>query len=108
MDGNTGEVLAIDMKDNAAETTKKDESAEEEQNATKENYESEDTNKEELTESQESKQQDASKAVISQEEAKNIALQQFNGTFEQIELDEDDGRLSYEIEMKMRPEKQKF
>ena len=38
--------------------------------------------------------------LISKEQAKKIALSKFNGKFEEIELDKDDGRLKYEIEMK--------
>lgn len=39
------------------------------------------------------------KTVISESKAKSIALQKFNGTVENIELDDDDGRLVYEIEI---------
>lgn len=39
------------------------------------------------------------KTVISAEQAKKIALQNFNGTIKELELDEDDGRLVYEIEL---------
>lgn len=37
--------------------------------------------------------------IISEEKAIEIALRQFNGAIEEIELDEDDSRLIYEIEM---------
>ncbi|QKY71196.1 PepSY domain-containing protein [Lentibacillus sp. CBA3610] len=39
-------------------------------------------------------------AVISTAEAEEIALNEFSGTITEMELDEDDGRLYYEIEMK--------
>lgn len=39
------------------------------------------------------------KAVISREKAIQIALQQFSGTVEDVELDDDDGRLIYEVEI---------
>lgn len=40
-----------------------------------------------------------SKDIISHEEAKKIALQKFDGTITEFELDEDDGHLIYEVEM---------
>ncbi|MDY0395359.1 PepSY domain-containing protein [Virgibacillus halophilus] len=39
------------------------------------------------------------KTVISAEEASRIALNQFSGTITELELDEDDGRYIYEIEI---------
>lgn len=38
--------------------------------------------------------------IISIDEAKKIALSHFSGDIKEIELDEDDGRFAYEIEMK--------
>ncbi|MHA6253029.1 PepSY domain-containing protein [Oceanobacillus sp. CAU 1775] len=39
------------------------------------------------------------KSIITQEQAVNIALKQFSGKVEDVELDDDDGRLIYEIEI---------
>ncbi|PAV30690.1 hypothetical protein CIL05_06200 [Virgibacillus profundi] len=46
------------------------------------------------------KEKPAKKAVISKSKAKSIALNQFSGNIEEIELDRDDGRLIYEVEIK--------
>lgn len=42
------------------------------------------------------------KAIISYDEAKNIALGEFSGQLEDIELDEDDGQLRYEVEIEKK------
>lgn len=44
-------------------------------------------------------QQEQNNDVISREEAKQIALNEFQGKVVEIELDEDDGRWVYEIEI---------
>ncbi|MCF3944631.1 PepSY domain-containing protein [Oceanobacillus alkalisoli] len=44
--------------------------------------------------------QDRFDGVLSIEEAKQIALTEFEGKVTEIELDEDDGRLMYEVELK--------
>lgn len=100
MDGNTGEVLSIDMQDNSTKVAQEDETVEKDRPTPKENNETDASNKEEQPENKENQQQAISGAVISLEQAKEIALQQFTGTFEKIELEEDNNRLSYEIEMK--------
>lgn len=41
----------------------------------------------------------AEENLIGMEEAKTIALREFDGRIEELELDEDDGRLVYEIEL---------
>ena len=46
-----------------------------------------------------SKQQQAKKAVIGTNKARSIALAEFSGTIEGIELDDDDDRLIYEVEI---------
>lgn len=46
------------------------------------------------------KMQTTKKAVIGYDEAKRIALKQFDGTIKDIELDDDDNRLVYEVEIK--------
>ena len=46
-----------------------------------------------------SKQQQAKKAVIGTDKARSIALAEFSGTIEGIELDDDDDRLIYEVEI---------
>lgn len=46
------------------------------------------------------KESQAKKTIITEQEAINIALKQFSGNVEEVDLDKDDGRLIYEIEIK--------
>lgn len=39
------------------------------------------------------------KVVISEEKAKDLALEEFAGTFDELELDEEDGRFVYEVKI---------
>jgi len=73
LDGDTGEVLKEKQKEDFDDDR------------------SEDTVKKTLAENED---------IISAEEAKEIALKEFDGTVTKIELDEDDGRFVYEIEVK--------
>ncbi|SES96754.1 Peptidase propeptide and YPEB domain-containing protein [Oceanobacillus limi] len=56
-------------------------------------------NSHETKKSKESKAETTNKAKIDIETAKSIALGEFPGTVTEVELDEDDGRLLYEIEI---------
>lgn len=68
--------------------------------AEKEAVKSTDTTTDETNESEpKSKQQQGKKAVIGMDKARSIALAEFPGTVEGIELDDDDDRLIYEIEI---------
>ncbi|MFB4168105.1 PepSY domain-containing protein [Virgibacillus sp. JSM 102003] len=128
MDGNTGEVLKLEKKmvasngkqsnevknkDNTDDDTNKaannstdDKKAEKDDNSDDENKDiaikekdnsmKDDKNKSSKTDDDKSK---VNKAVIDIGKAREIASNAFSGTIVSIELDEDDGRLLYELEM---------
>ncbi len=50
----------------------------------------------------------SAKTLISNEKAKSIALSQYNGTIIEVELDDDDGKKYYEIEMTTTSEEVKM
>lgn len=54
---------------------------------------------EEKSKKKQEKKEKKRKTVISQDEAINIALAQFSGEVDDVDLDEEDGRLIYEIEI---------
>lgn len=58
------------------------------------------TNEVQETKEETVEKQDRFDGVLSIEEAKQIALTEFEGKVTEIELDEDDGRLMYEVELK--------
>lgn len=68
-------------------------------NKTEKQKETKQENKSEKQKKQTSNKNKNKKTVIDRDEASRIALNQFSGTIEEIELDEDDGRLIYEIEI---------
>ncbi|RDW15069.1 PepSY domain-containing protein [Oceanobacillus chungangensis] len=94
MDGNTGEVLSINMQDNSRKIAQKGKTVEKEKDANKKEEQPDQPG------NNGTQQRATSDAVIDLEQAKEIALKQFTGTFEKIELEKDNDRLSYEIEMK--------
>lgn len=57
------------------------------------------SNKEDSEKEQPVKKSKQKQSIITNQEAIDIALEQFNGRVEGIELDEEDGRLVYEIEL---------
>ena|SRR5699024_1533619 len=106
LDGHTGEVLNIVKKEvkKKPATTKK---PKEEKKVSKKLKEpskepKEEKPKEEPKEQAKEKQdkeKEVPKTVLSVEEVSKIALQQFSGEIDEIELDEENGRLIYEIEI---------
>jgi uncharacterized membrane protein YkoI len=113
IDGYTGEVLEMEEEDlpeqeasegSGDQSTDTDSSAD---NNTEEQGQEEETEKnDEQTEKKEESNEEDSKeegskerSTIDSEEARRIALNEFDGTVTDLELDEDDGRLIYEIEI---------
>jgi uncharacterized membrane protein YkoI len=123
LDGNTGEVLKLQEKEkrvadndstvndsNKVSIKEKNDDAEDTNtsNDDKNNVDdkAEDTSnqsqkdvKDEKDEGNQSKEDNTKNVVIDVEAAKKIALGEFPGTITDLELDEDDGRLIYEIEI---------
>lgn len=81
LDGNTGEVLKT--KEKEIMNNEKDDDADDRDD-----------------DSDDDKNIDPSKATIDVKKVEEIALKEFAGTITDLELDEDDGRLIYEIEVK--------
>lgn len=101
LDGNTGEVLKLEEKEvrnknNSSELTIKEK--EKQDDKTKDDN-ADDKKKEDV---KADKSKDKKKVAISYEEAKKIALAEFDGTIKELELDEDDDRLIYEVEVKSK------
>ena len=86
MDANSGEILKVEQ---------------EKKEANQNNQQKDDDQNDKGVKNQPAPEKSVNKQkLISKEQAKKIALSKFNGKFEEIELDKDDGRLKYEIEMK--------
>jgi uncharacterized membrane protein YkoI len=107
IDGNTGQVIKLDEKLIASADGKKKEETnnpaaeireKENQQQNKEQEKLEDKPIKPEEESKESGSEERN-TVITREEAIEIALQQFSGTVDDVELEKDDGRLYYEIEI---------
>lgn len=86
MDANSGEILKVEQ---------------EKKEANQNNQQKDDDQNDKGVKNQPAPEKSVNKQkLISKEQAKKIALSKFNGKFEEIELDKDDGRLKYEIELK--------
>src|SRR5699024_2021150 len=100
LDGDTGDDLDIQEKSvqNPDKTVKdKEKKANKAEKAKgKENKSHKKENKKENDKTQQAEQKNT---VISEQDARKIALKEFSGTIDDIELDEEDGRLIYEIEI---------
>ncbi|WP_068676151.1 PepSY domain-containing protein [Oceanobacillus sp. Castelsardo] len=95
IDGNTGDVLKLEetvlsKKNNTDSKVEKLEITEKS---------NEDTNNEHHDDNKQREKNTSKQTVISLEEAKNIALNNFSGKITEMELDEDDDRLIYEVQM---------
>lgn len=104
LDGDNGDVLDIKEKPIKKKATPKE--ADKKQDKKKSANKSEEKDKQE--DKAEKKQEqgnekepesDSKKAVISTKEAGEIALKEFSGEIDEIELEEEDGRLIYEVEI---------
>lgn len=93
MDANTGEILKVEQKRFLGEaTTNKEEDRKDDANQS-----------DDIADTAEDKHQEKqpqSKKQIGYDQAKKIALSKFDGKITEIELDEDDGRWIYEVEIK--------
>lgn len=124
LDGKTGEILNITenpIKEKAEVNNEKNQSKEEkvEDHTSKEQEEEvvinekkdekskhkQQKNKEQKSEQKKSEEK---RAIISIEEAKRIALAEFSGEIDEIELDTEDGRLIYEVEIERGDKEAEF
>ncbi|BAC12552.1 hypothetical protein [Oceanobacillus iheyensis HTE831] len=101
LDGNTGKVLDIYQKEaekaeNVEPDDNNDTTTDEDTNTDNNQDNNDDTDK---ADKDEPSSEQGNNAIISSEEAKEIALNQFSGTVSELELDEDDGTMMYEIEI---------
>lgn len=102
MDGDTGEIVKLKEKKVTITEKESDKATEDKgENVTsKHNAAANEAD----SEQKETKKQDTKETVIDANEAVNIARKEFAGTVTNFELDEDDGRLVYEIEIESRKE----
>lgn len=104
LDGNTGEVLKIKEKemvkkqtDNIDQHPKKKQAQQQANDQVDQKNQSQSETNENRPDQQDKRNQQ--KTVIDADEAVQIALKEFSGTVESVELDEDDLRLIYEVEI---------
>lgn len=102
LDGNTGEVLKL--KEKYMTSRANEDSNDKQIEIKKENPQKQQTKREQRAKQQpQARQQqkgERKRSIIDHNEAVDIALKEFPGELESIELDEDDGQLIYEIEVK--------
>lgn len=104
LDGNTGEVLKIKEKEMVKKQTDDTDQHPKKKQAQQQANDQVDQKNQSQSETNENRpdQQDKrnqQKTVIDADEAVQIALKEFSGTVESVELDEDDLRLIYEVEI---------
>ncbi|MCT1577353.1 PepSY domain-containing protein [Oceanobacillus kimchii] len=104
LDGNTGKVLDIYQTEaEKAENVEPDDNnnTTPDENSNKDNDQDSQQNNDDTdkADKDEPSSEQGNNAIISSDEAKEIALQQFSGTVSELELDEDDGTMIYEIEI---------
>jgi len=99
LDGETGEILNI----SETPVKNKPEGSKEEKKDTEElvinEKENEKSDKDQEKKQADPEKSDSKQAIISIEEAKRIALEEFSGKIDDIDLDIEDGRLIYEVEI---------
>jgi uncharacterized membrane protein YkoI len=100
LDGDTGEILKLEEKEIRSKNNKSTELTIKEKDNTDDNSKDDNSDDKKKDEVKADESKDKKKVAISTEEAKKIALAEFNGTIKELELDEDDDRLIYEIEIK--------
>lgn len=109
VDGNSGEILKLKEKRIAQKELAKNDN--QEKISVKEQNEKEEKvteSKNDLKTKVESKEAKKQNTVIDKDEALEIALAEFPGEVDSIELDEEDGRLIYEIEIESGDEEAEF
>lgn len=110
LDGNSGEIVSLEeaekLTSNAEKADDKVDKQKDEKNdnSKKNNGESKKEDSDNAKDNQENtnsndKKESSNSAIINSDKAREIALSQFSGTIENIERDEDDGQLIYEIEI---------
>ncbi|UOQ46688.1 PepSY domain-containing protein [Gracilibacillus caseinilyticus] len=94
IDAETGEILELDekMTNNQSTAAKDDQSQDDSADGTAQD----DTNNQPSDDAAQSNKQ----ALISSDEARSIALEEYDGDIIEFELDEDDGQTYYEIEIR--------
>ncbi|MGJ9459427.1 PepSY domain-containing protein [Oceanobacillus sp. CF4.6] len=111
LNGNSGEVIDLKVDElvtpnNNAQNNNSDKEKEQDQSETNESPSKEQKQEDSANEKQEPSQkedtnteEDSSNAMISEAMAREIALAEWSGTVTEIELDEDEGRYAYEVEI---------
>ena len=115
VDGNSGEIIKLKEKriaakqnDNAKKETI-DLKEKDQKQAPEKDGQEKTTDKTKIDKKQSnSKDQKPSKTVLDAKEAISIAQKEFSGTVTDVELDEEDGRLIYEIEIKANGQEAEF
>ncbi|MEK4300049.1 PepSY domain-containing protein [Oceanobacillus sp. FSL W8-0428] len=99
LNGDTGQVIDLTAVEKTA-TNNKEDDTEKQENTAEENPEADDSESDEgKTENKSNKQTTENDAMLTHEEAKEIALKEFPGKITDLELDSDDGVYIYEIEI---------
>ncbi|QGH35832.1 hypothetical protein GI584_18015 [Gracilibacillus salitolerans] len=101
IDAETGEILLLNEKTGTLRdnSVAKEEAADDQDNTDQEDK-NETDNKDEQNEETKQQSDNANNTLISAEEARSIATDQYPGTITDFEQDEDDGRYLYEIEIR--------
>ncbi len=119
IDGNSGEVLKLEktktakQEDTAQSESKADESIkinekssdkdkagkQSSENNTVQEEQTADHEKEKVPKNKEKEQSNQKKSILTKQEAIAIALEQFSGKVDDVDLEDEDGRLIYEIEI---------
>ncbi|GAB3791194.1 PepSY domain-containing protein [Virgibacillus kimchii] len=103
IDGNNGEVLDM-QEEELPEPREKDGTNDASSDQNRSNSEQEDAQEQQEPEKEDEQEKEdetpsGERSTIDTEEARNIALNEFDGIVTSLELDEEDGRLIYEIEI---------
>ncbi len=101
IDAETGEILLLNEKTGTLRdnSVAKEEAADDQDNTDQEDK-NETDNKDEQNEETKQQSDNSNNTLISAEEARSIATDQYPGTITDFEQDEDDGRYLYEIEIR--------
>ncbi|PTM51332.1 PepSY domain-containing protein [Desmospora activa] len=100
MDANTGEILKVEQQQVLTDDTAKDSKDGNDDEHQSDNTVARDDDQEQKPSDDQGQKQPKDKKRISYEQAKKVALSKFDGKITEIELDEDDGRWIYDVEIK--------